>query len=324
VSIPAAVPIQVAIVQHPPVYHDRDGCLARASALVAQAAADGAQLVVFPEAWLPGFPLWVFGSAAWEDDAAKRAYADLAANAIEIPSTAFDALRAIARDNHVTLAMGATERDTTFSRGTLYNSIITIGPDGGLIGVHRKLMPTHAERLVWSMGDGSHLMVHDTPVGRLGGLICWEHWMPLSRHVLHSQGEQIHVALWPEAPDMHQVASRHYAFEGRCFVVCAATFMTIDDIPAYFELRDSLLQGAPTDMASTAGVLLPGGSGLIGPDGEWISGPVSMKADIVHGIIDLDRIIEEQFAMDSAGHYSRPDVFDLRVRSQPLRPFVRE
>ena len=148
--------------------------------------------------------------------------------------------------------------------------------------------------------------------------------MPLSRHVLHSQGEQIHVALWPEAPDMHQVASRHYAFEGRCFVVCAATFMTIDDVPLSFELRDTLLQGAPADMSGAAGVLLPGGSGLIDPDGQWISGPVSMKADIIYGTIDLNRITEEQFAMDAAGHYSRPDVFDLQVRSQPLSPFRRE
>jgi nitrilase len=324
VRTPTTASVQVAIVQHPPAYHDRDGCIARAAELVSQAAADGAQLVVFPEAWLPGFPLWVFGSAAWEDGAAKRAYADLAANAIEIPSAAFDVLRAVARDNQVTLVMGATERDTSFSGGTLYNSMITIGPDGDLIGVHRKLMPTHAGRLVWGMGDGSHLVVHETAVGRLGGLICWEHWMPLSRHVMHSQGEQIHIALWPEAPEMHQIASRHYAFEGRCFVVCAATYMTIDDIPADFELRDSLLRGAPADVVSAPGVLLPGGSGLIGPDGQWISGPVSMKADIIHGTLDLNRILEEQFAMDSAGHYNRPDVFDLRVQSRPLQPFQGE
>jgi nitrilase len=314
VPVPEADLVHVAIVQHPPVYHDRDGCFARAAELVSQAAADGAQLVVFPEAWLPGFPLWIFRSASWEDGAAKRAYADLAANALEIPSAEFDVLRAIARDNQVTLVMGATERDTSFSGGTLYNSIITIGPDGDLIGVHRKLMPTHAERLVWGMGDGSHLVVHETPVGRLGGLVSWEHWMPLSRHVLHSQGEQLHVALWPDAPEMHQIACRHYAFEGRCFVVCAATYMTVDDIPTDFELCDSILQPAPSAESPTAGVLLPGGSGLIGPDGQWIIGPVSMKADIIHGTINLHRIIEEQFALDTAGHSSRPDVFDL-VRS---------
>ncbi len=300
-----------AAVQHAPDYFDRDASVEKAIALIGEAAGNGAQLVVFPEAWLPGYPAYIFGAAGWEDAASKRTFARLHRNAVEVPSPATEALCRAARANGVHVVMGCTERDTAFSGGTLFNSLLFIGGDGSLLGVHRKLIPTHAERIVWGQGDGSTLHVFDTPVGRVGGLICWEHWMPLARFAMHAQAEQVHVAVWPEVPDVHQLASRHYAFEGRCFVICAGSFLTAAHLPADFELAGAMT--AAGDFGQQDDVILPGGSGIIGPDGQWIVGPAGPEETIVYGEIDLTRIAAEQQALDAAGHYNRPDVFHLEV-----------
>ncbi|MFN8185920.1 MAG: carbon-nitrogen hydrolase family protein [Gaiellales bacterium] len=304
-----------AVVQHPPVFLDRERSLDRAADLVGEAVGAGASLVAFGETWLPGYPAWVFGSAGWDDPAAKRVFARYQENAVEVPGPATRALGELARAHGVHLVMGCTERDATFSRGTLYNSLLFFGPDGDLLGVHRKLVPTHAERLVWGQGDGSGLRVYETAVGRLGGLVCWEHWMPLTRFALHALGEQVHVAAWPEGPDIHHLASRHYAFEGRCYVLCAASYLSLADLPADFELREVL--GEAGDFGQADDVVIPGGSGIIGPDSTWVAGPLVGEAGIVYGEIDLGRIAQEQLALDSAGHYNRPDIFDLSVDRRP-------
>lgn len=236
-------------------------------------------------------------------------------NSITVPGPEIDILREAARRNHAMVVIGVNERDTQFSRGTLYNSMVYISDMGELLGVHRKLVPTHAERMIWGAGDGSDLKVFDTNLGRVGGLVCWEHWMPLARFAMHAKGEQVHIATWPEVPEIHHLASRHYAFEGRCFVICVGSFMTMDHIPEDFVRRPAMLAGG--DFGGDQNTLLPGGSGIIGPDGQWISGPVSGKEAIVYGEIDLDRIGEEQFALDVAGHYNRPDIFDLTVDERP-------
>jgi nitrilase len=307
----------VAAVQAAPVFLDLDASVDKAVTLIEQAAGEGARVIGFSETWLPGYPAWIFGAAGWDDPASKRAYARLAANAVEVPGPAVDRLRAAARAAQAVVVMGAHERDAEFSGGTLYNSQIIIGPDGELLGVHRKLMPTHAERIIWGAGDGSTLHVVDTPFARVGGLVCWEHWMPLTRFAMHAKAEQVHVAAWPDAPESHHIASRHYAFEGRCFVICAAGYLRASDVPDDFELRELLREGI--EVEGDGDELMPGGSGIIGPDGSWLAGPVFGREEIVTAEIDLDRIEQEQQALDAAGHYNRPDVFRLTVDERPQR-----
>ncbi|MGZ8652896.1 MAG: carbon-nitrogen hydrolase family protein [Actinomycetota bacterium] len=304
-----------AAVQVAPAFLDLDGSLAIAVKQIEAAASLGARLVVFPETWLPGYPVWADAGIPWEDAANKRAFARLHRNAVEVPGPATDLLSEAARDNRVHVVMGMTERDARFSNGTLFNSLLFISDDGTILGTHRKLVPTHSERVIWGRGDGSTLHVFDTSVGRLGGLICWEHWMPLARFAMHAKGEQVHAAVWPDVPEMHLVASRSYAFEGRCYVVCAGLTLPLDAIPDDLEIRDAIVDVAKTN--DDPSLVLTGGSAIVGPDGEWLAGPVAGGETLVCAELDLDRIAEEQQALDTAGHYNRPDVFHVRVDETP-------
>jgi nitrilase len=312
---------KAAAVQVAPVYLDRDASIEKAMSIIKEAASNGARLVAFPETWLPGYPAWVYGRAGWEDPVSKDIFARLHRNAVEIPSPATDHLCRAAKEHSVNLVVGLNEVDQEYSRGTLYNSQLFISNHGEILGVHRKLLPTHAERIIWGQGDGSGLAVVDMSVGRVGGLVCWEHWMPLPRFALHAQGEQIHVAAWPDAPDIEQVASRSYAFEGRCFVICAASWLTMDDVPKDFEAPEALAASInPAFGEHGAAVLIPGGSSIIGPDGSTLVGPVYGEETILYGEIDLSLIPREHQAMDTAGHYNRSDIFDLRIDMSPRRP----
>jgi nitrilase len=303
----------VAIAQVAPHFLDLDGSLDRAAAAIKGAAAAGARLVVFGETWLPGYPVWADRGVPWEDAAAKATYARLVQNAVEVPGPAVSRLASCAREHGVHLVIGVNEREARFSRRTLYNTLLYLSDEGDVLGAHRKLVPTHSERVIWGGGDGSTLLVAETPLGRLGGLICWEHWMPLARFAMHAKGEDVHVAVWPDAPENHHLASRAYAFEGRCFVVCAADYLTLDDVPADVPIR-GILEEVADD-----GVLLAGGSGVVGPDGSWIAGPIEGE-ELVVTDIDLERIAEEQQALDAAGHYNRPDVFRVIVDETPKTP----
>jgi nitrilase len=310
--------IRVAAVQAAPVFLDRDATAAKAVALIAEAAAGGAQLVAFPETWIPGYPAWIFGAAGWDDAAQKRVFGRLNANAVEVPSAAVDELCRAAAEAGVVVAMGMTERDGRSSRGTLYNSILYVSDRGEVLGVHRKLMPTHAERIVWGQGDGSTLHVFDTLVGRVGGLACWEHWMPLTRFAMHAKGEQIHVAAWPEVgdPELHRFCTRHYAFEGRCFALCVmGARLRAEDLPDDFELRAAM--GATDDFVADPDA---GGTCVFAPDGTVVADSVAGEETIVYADLDLGRIPEEQAALDVVGHYNRPDVFALSVDERPRVP----
>ena len=305
--------IRVAAVQAAPVFLDREASVAKACRLIAEAGANGAQLAVFPETWLPGYPVWLDvapGAALWDHQPAKDAFVRLVANAVEVPGPTTDALAAAASEAGCAVVIGINERERGRPSGTLYNTIVYLGADGRLIGKHRKLMPTYTERLVWGQGDGSTLGVFDTPLGRVGGLVCWEHWMPLARHAMHVAGEQIHAALWPTVEDIHLVASRHYAFEGRCFVIAVGSVLRRDQVPEDLMILRSVVGDSDAD-------LLAGGSVIIGPDGHCLAGPLGTEEAILYADLDLGRIPAEHLTFDAVGHYGRPDVFTLTVNTAP-------
>jgi predicted amidohydrolase len=306
----------VAAVQAAPFYLNLERSLARALELTAEASKRRAQLVVFPESWLPGYPSWLDTCrdvAVWDNQPIKRLYAQLLENSVAVPSRATDALAEAARRYNLTLVIGVHERvNEGAGRGTLYNSILTFGPTGELLNVHRKLVPTFNERLIWGQGDGSGVRVVETPVGRVGGLICWEHWMPLVRQRLHVEGEDIHVALWPSVKEMHQIASRHYAFEGRCFVVAAGGIMRRSDLPRELEVTGNV--GSEDNE-----YILNGGSCVIGPDGQYVAGPAFGSEVIILARINLERIREESLTLDVTGHFNRPDLFDFRFKGNDER-----
>ena len=274
-----------------------------------QAAADrGATLVVFPETWIPGYPAWLDvcrDVALWDHGPVKRVFARMAENSVDITGESGRALGAIAKDAGVTLVVGITERVSSGTgRGTLYNALLTYASDGTLLNHHRKLVPTYTERMVWGQGDAAGLVAVETSAGRIGGLVCWEHWMPLARQALHDSGEDIHVAVWPTAHEMLQVASRHYAFEGRCFVVVAGSLMRMNALPPELEVHP--------DKASQTWALR-GGSAIIAPNGQYLAGPVFEEPCTLVADLDLAQVREESMSLDVAGHYSRPDVLTIRV-----------
>jgi predicted amidohydrolase len=275
-----------------------------------EAAGMGAELIVFPETWIPGYPAWLDLSrdaALWDHAPVKAVYARIAQNSIAIPGPALDRLADAARDAKATLVLGLSERiDRGAGRGTLYNSLITIGPDGRLLNHHRKLMPTYTERLIWGAGDVEGLRAVDTPSGRVSALVCWEHWMPLARQTLHESGEDVHVAVWPTVHDLHQVASRQYAFEGRCFVLASGALMRASSLPPELEPHPERVTG-PDQW------VLRGGSAIIGPDGKYIVEPLYDEPRILMAELDLRRASEESMTLDVTGHYHRPELFDFRA-----------
>lgn len=308
--------VVVAAVQAAPIYMNLERSLARAIELIAEAARRRSQLVVFPESWLPGYPAWLDTCrdvARWDHPPMKRLYSQLMDNSVVVPGPVTEELGEAARRHNLTLVMGVHERvNTGAGRGTIYNSILTFGPTGELLNVHRKLVPTFNERLIWGAGDGRGLKTVETPVGKIGGLICWEHWMPHARQALHIDGEDIHVALWPSVKEMHQIASRHYAFEGRCFVVAAGSIMRRSDLPAELELADS-------ETGEDNELILNGGSAVIGPDGQYVAGPAFGSEVIILARINLERIREESMVLDVTGHFNRPDIFDFRLKESDSR-----
>jgi len=311
---------QVGIVQHAPVFLNLEASLDRACALIQTAADQGAKVVVFPETWLPGYPVWLdFAprAALWDYPPAKALYRLLVENSLTVPGSHLKRLLAVARRTGAYVVIGAHE----LLGGTLYNTLITVGRDGREFRLHRKLMPTYTERMIWGRGDGSTLDVLPTDYGNLGGLICWEHWMPLARAAMHAQHETLHVAQWPAVKELHQLASRHYAFEGQCFVLAAGCVLTLEDVRQGFH---SL--GRPTGEAAQildampeveTGFILRGGSAVIAPDAEYVAGPVFDQACIVSAEIDPGRIAEGHLVLDTQGHYARPDVFHLQVNDRP-------
>jgi predicted amidohydrolase len=305
--------VTVGIVQAGPVFMDAEASLEKALTLIGQAAAQGAQIIAFGETWLPGYPAWLDycpDAALWNHEPTKQVFARLRRNSVAVPGPLAQRLSETAKRLQVHLVIGVNERvESGPGNGTLYNSLLTFGTDGALLNHHRKLVPTYTERMVWGPGDGHGLKVAETTAGRVGGLICWEHWMPLARQALHVAGEDFHVAVYPTVHEMHQIASRQYAFEGRCFVLAVGLVMRAGELPA--ELA------APPNLSPDAFVLR-GGSGIIAPDGSWVVAPVFDEERIITAELDLTHIDREQMTLDVTGHYARPDVFDFSLR----KPFT--
>lgn len=308
--------VKVAIIQAELAPSIAEG-LALTRSLALEAAEQGARLVVFPETWLPGYPAWLDNcrdAALWDHEPVKQVFRRLAENSVAVPGPSLDMLAEIARAAKATLVIGVSERvEQGAGRGTLYNALLTIGPDGRLLNHHRKLMPTYTERLVWGAGDVEGLRSIDTPAGRVGALVCWEHWMPLARQALHESGEDIHVALWPTVHEMHQVASRQYAFEGRCFVLASGGLMRASALPPELDAHPDRVTG-PDQW------VMRGGSAIIGPDGRYVVEPLFDRPAILTAELDFSRCRAESMTLDVAGHYHRPELFEFRPLRSGHRP----
>ncbi len=299
--------VRVAVVQEAPVLFDRTTTVEKACHLVEKAASEGAQLILFPEAFIPAYPRGLgFGTVVGNrNSAGRRLWERYWANAVEIPGPAVDSLGAAARQAGVYVAIGVIERDIVSRRGTLYCTLLYLGPDGRLLGKHRKLKPTGSERLIWGEGDGSTLTVLDTELGRIGGLICWENLMPLARMALYGKGVEIYLAPTADARDSWQATLRHIACEGRCFVLGCNQYVTRAMYPADLETIEELVDQPQ--------VLCRGGSAVISPLGDYLAGPLYDRAGILLADLDPAAIVQARFDFDVVGHYARPDVFQLIV-----------
>ena len=298
-------PVTVACVQAEPVVLDREATLERLAERAAEAAAEGAGLVVFPEAFVPAYPssVWAKALAGWADPRAKAAFALLARESVEVPGQAADRLGEVARRHEVWLVTGVTVVDPE-RPGTLYTTLLYHDPSGRLALHHRKLVPTNHERLVWGQGDGRGLRAIESGFGRLGGLICWENYMPLARFSLYESGIEIYIASTADDSDAWQATLVHIARESRAFVVAPSHFQRASAYPEDFPLRAEL-EGLD--------VIGRGGSAILGPDGCYLAGPLYDEEGILYAELDPARLHEERQRFDPAGHYHRPDVLRLTV-----------
>lgn len=302
--------VNIGVVQSAPVYLDIKKSLEKVEALLTEASTKGAELVCFGESWFTGYPAWIDYCdeyAKWDFKPTKEIFAKTYANSLAVTGPEVAQIGKWAKELGLVVVMGINEKVTSGpGNGTIYNSLLTWNERGELVNHHRKLMPTHTERLLYGQGDGAGLKAVDTAVGRVGGLICWEHWMPLTRQTMHNSGEHIHIAVWPKVHEMLQIATRSYAFEGRCFAVGVGQIMRVKDIPTELTLPDTL-KDKPEQM------LLNGGSCIVGPDGQYVMQPIWDQEGVFITEVDLNRCYEEKMALDVTGHYQRNDVFQLDV-----------
>jgi nitrilase len=305
----------VAAIQQPPVYLDRDATVEKACNLIAESAAAGARLVVFPEGFVPGYPLWVWRLPAGRVQEQRALYAELLEQAVAVPSNATQALCRTAKTHGVTVAIGINEVNREASGSSLFNSLLWIGADGSVLECHRKLVPTAGERLVHAQGDGSTLSVHDLPFGRTIGLICWESYMPLVRYAAYAWGAQIYVAPTYDSGEPWLSTMRHIAKEGRVYVIGCCMALRETDVPTRI----------PYDAGHKGGDgwITPGDSVIVNPDGRIVAGPMHREQGILYGEIDPQQFTGPRWHLDVAGHYARPDIFRLTVNREP-RPILAE
>ena len=306
--------MRVAVVQAAPMLFDRDATVEKVVRLTGRAGEGGADLVLFPEAYVGGYPWGLsFGTAiGGRTPEGRRTWARYRAGAVEVPGPATRRLGEAAQAAGAHLAVGVVERDDVFGGGTLFCTLLFFGPDGRLLGKHRKLKPTAAERFIWGEGDGSTLTVLDTPLGRVGGLICWENYMPLARMAMYGKGVEIYLAPTADDRERWQATLRHIALEGRCFVLGANQVVHRSMYPDDLEVREEL--------AHRSEQLCRGGSAIYAPLGECLAGPLWDEEGILFADLDMAQVDGGKFDFDVVGHYARPDVFRLHVNERPSPP----
>jgi len=305
---------KIAIVQESPELLNRKRTIDKAVKAVSQAAANGAELVIFPEAFIPGYPAWIWRLRPGGDwSIAEMLHQKLLENAVDPGSGDLAPLYDAARAHRMTVVCGLNERDRSAGGGTVYNSVVVIGADGTVLNHHRKLMPTNPERMVWGFGDGTGLMVVDTPCGRLGTLVCWENYMPLARYTLYAQGVQLYIAPTYDSGDEWIASMQHIAREGRCWVISCGVALTAADIPDDFPEKERLYPDAGE-------WINPGDSVVIAPDGKIVAGPMHQDKGLLYAEVDPQRAVSAKRALDVAGHYARPDIFTLHVNTTAQRP----
>jgi nitrilase len=305
---------KVAIIQQAPQVLDRTATLEEAVRLIVEAADKGAQLIVFPEAYVPGYPAWIWRLRPGGDwGTSEQIHQRLLDSAVDLAADGLGEVCAAAKESNVTVVMGINERDGSVGRTTLFNTVVVIGPNGDLLNQHRKLMPTNPERMVWGFGDGSGLRVIDTPVGRIGTLLCWENFMPLARFALYAQGIDIHIAPTYDSGEGWTGTMQHIAREGGCWVISAGVALRNKDLPDDFPDRESLYP--PNE-----DWINPGDSVVVAPGGQVVAGPLHEQQGILYAEVDPDKAAIARRTFDVAGHYSRPDVFTLKVNRKKQSP----
>jgi nitrilase len=307
--------LRIAAIQWRPVWLDAAGTTARVIELMERAAREGAELAALPETFLCGYPFWVCrtNGAAFDDPLQKQAYARYLEAAVEIDGPELAMIREAAGDLGMFLFLGATERGSRSARGSTFCTLVAIHPERGIVGAHRKLAPTHDERLVWARGDGHGLRAHEFKGWRVGGLSCWENWMPQARHALYCDGVDLHVSTWPGRSTLTADITRFIAVEGRVYSVAVGGLLSLSDVPADFPMLEQIAAEYPE-------LPFDGGSAIAGPDGGWIHSPRSGGETILYADAELSRVREERMMFDVSGHYSRPDVFETTVHRRRQQP----
>ncbi len=298
--------VKVAAAQLSPIFLDKEKTVEKACAAILEAGKEGAELIVFPEAYISGYPDWVWLIPNSKSAALNELYVKLVENAVSIPDISTDKLCEAAKSASIHVVIGIHERNTETSSSSLYNSLLFINDKGLIIGKHRKLMPTGGERLIWAQGDGSTLRSYNTSVGKIAGLICWENFMPLARHALYESGTQILVSpTWDKSPNWIQTM-QHIAREGGVFVISTCMALKINDIPDEYEFKKLYPEGREW--------INIGNSCIISPKGQLLAGPMEAQEGILYADLNMNDIIETKRMFDVVGHYSRPDVFEFRVK----------
>lgn len=303
--------LKIAMAQISPVLLNKIETLKKVKNSIIEAGKKGCELIVFGEALVPGYPFWLAltGGAEWNTQINKELHAEYVRNSIQIEAGELDTVCKLAKQHNIAVYLGIMERAKNRGGHSIYASLVYINALGEVKSVHRKLQPTYDERLTWSPGDGNGLQVHSLKQFTVGGLNCWENWMPLPRTALYGLGENLHIAVWPGSDHNTKDITRFIARESRSFVVSVSSLMTKDLFPKNTPHLDKILENCPD-------VLANGGSCIAGPDGEWVVEPVLHEEGLIIQTIDFNRVFEERQNFDPVGHYSRPDVTKLTVNRE--------
>ena len=303
--------LKIAMAQIAPVWLDKKRTLQKVEQSILDAAKQKCELIVFGEGLIPGYPFWLAltGGAEWDKKVNKELHAHYIRNSIQIEAGELEGICMLSKTHNIAIYLGIIERAQNRGGHSLYASLVYINQEGEIKSVHRKLQPTYDERLTWSPGDGNGLQVHSLKQFTVGGLNCWENWMPLPRTALYGLGEDLHIAVWPGSDHNTKDITRFIARESRSFVVSVSSLMNKTDFPKDTPHLDKILEKSPD-------VLANGGSCIAGPDGEWIVEPVIHKEGLIIETIDFNRVLEERQNFDPVGHYSRPDVTKLIVNRE--------